>query len=184
MGFHMSNIMNHPLVVHAQACAADAHKDQKRKYDGQPYIVHPQRVAARVAKHGGTPEMVAAALLHDTIEDTWVTYEYLLEEFGPEVADLVQELSDEYTHEAYPELNRAERKRLEARRLATISVKGQSIKYCDLIDNTWDITMQDPGFAKKYLQEKEVILDEMNAGDEELYDLAWWYLERGQEIIA
>jgi (p)ppGpp synthase/HD superfamily hydrolase len=180
----MSNIMNHPLVVHADACAADAHKDQKRKYDGQPYIVHPRRVASRVAKHGGTAAMVAAALLHDTIEDTWVTYEYLLEEFGPEVADLVQELSDRYTHEDFPDSNRASRKALEAMRLSQISNAAQTVKYCDLIDNTWDITMQDPGFAKKYLAEKEVILNGMDAGDEELYKLACWYLERGKEIIA
>jgi len=180
----MADIMNNPLVVHANRIAEKAHEGQKRKYDGQPYIVHPRRVASRVAKYGGTPAMVAAALLHDTIEDTWVTYEYLLEEFDSEVADLVQELSDEFTKENYPELNRAARKAGEALRLGRISPDAQTIKYCDLIDNTWDITMQDPGFAKKYLQEKDIILQDMNAGNEELYDLAWWYLERGREIIA
>ena len=63
------------MVVEAKMFATAAHAaiGQKRKYSGDDYIVHPQRVAAIVEKHGGTDEMIAAAWLHDTVEDTDVT---------------------------------------------------------------------------------------------------------------
>ena len=180
----MSNIFNNPLVVHARRLAEDAHTGQKRKYDGEDYIVHPQRVAQMVADHGGTPTMVAVALLHDTIEDTWVTYEYLVEEFTPELADMVWELSDQYTHEAFPDNNRAERKAMEAQRLGQISVDAQTIKYCDLIDNTRDIVKQDIGFAKTYLKEKRRILALMDAGNIVLYEKAIQHLRDGEIVVA
>ena len=55
------------------ATAAHAAIGQKRKYSGDDYIVHPARVASIVTRHGGTDEMIAAAWLHDTVEDTDVS---------------------------------------------------------------------------------------------------------------
>ncbi len=85
------------LVHKAQVFAIAAHSavGQRRKYTNEPYFVHPAEVARIVAEvPGSTPEMVAAAWLHDTVEDTGVTYNDIHMNFGPEVAVLVGWLTD------------------------------------------------------------------------------------------
>jgi (p)ppGpp synthase/HD superfamily hydrolase len=71
------------------ATTAHASINQRRKYTGEPYIVHPIAVAELVRSVPHTPEMIAAAYLHDVVEDTPVTIEEIREEFGPQVAELV-----------------------------------------------------------------------------------------------
>src|SRR3546814_13925981 len=78
--------------------------------------------------------MLAAALLHDTIEDTSVTQEDINREFGPTIAKLVMELTDQ-CHEG----NRAARKSAEAVRLSSVSRDAQTIKLADFISNTRSI---------------------------------------------
>src|SRR3546814_18148437 len=74
--------------------ATRAHGTQTRKYDGSTYIVHPIAVAEIVKSVPHTAEMVAAAILHDTIEDTAVTALDIKENFGATVATLVIWLTD------------------------------------------------------------------------------------------
>ena len=76
------------------ATAAHASAAQLRKYTMEPYIVHPREVAGIVSQHGGSDAQVAAAWLHDVVEDTGVTIEIIKAEFGEEVADLVGWLTD------------------------------------------------------------------------------------------
>ncbi len=71
---------------------------------------------------------------------------------------------------------------MEAARLAEISAEAQTIKYCDLIDNATSIVKHGRGFAKVYLQEKKVILDLMNKGNQELYHQACSRIEPDQKI--
>lgn len=149
----------------AVAFALQAHAGQKRKYTDDPYINHCIAVAREVERRGGTPEQCAAALLHDTIEDTTVTAGVLAKEFGNEVAGLVFEVTDRYTHAAFPEMNRSKRKKLEAERLGTISYGAKLIKLCDLIDNTASIVRFDPDFAVVYLREKADTLEAMGYGE-------------------
>jgi (p)ppGpp synthase/HD superfamily hydrolase len=78
----------------AFATAAHASIDQRRKYTNEPYIVHPIAVAKLVKTVSHTPEMVAAALLHDVVEDTPITSEEVRAEFGPIVGELVDWLTD------------------------------------------------------------------------------------------
>jgi len=75
-------------VEKAYAVAERVHRGQFRK-NGEPYITHPVAVATILADLGMTPSTLAAALLHDTVEDTPYTYEQLDEEFGREIANLV-----------------------------------------------------------------------------------------------
>lgn len=139
-----------------------AHGNQRRKYTGDLYFTaHCVPVAEAVKEGGGTEDMVIAALLHDTIEDTDVMVEDIRREFGERVARLVLELTDVYTKEAYPDLNRAARKKLEAERMAKVSDEAKLIKLCDMADNTKSITEHDPGFAKVYLKEKAYLLEMM-----------------------
>ena len=141
-------------IEQAVAFATKAHAGQKRKYTGDDYIVHPIAVSELVAHNGGTEDQIVAALLHDTIEDTDVTYEDVYQTFGADVAALVWELTDRFTTEEYPNHNRAQRKVWEAERLAKVSPGAKLIKLCDMIDNTSTIVEHDPGFAKVYLGEK------------------------------
>jgi hypothetical protein len=77
-------------IEHAYAVAAQMHRGQRRK-SGDPYITHPVAVATIVAELGMSPEIICAALLHDTIEDTPYTLAQLREEFGEEIASLVDD---------------------------------------------------------------------------------------------
>lgn len=141
---------------------------QQRKYTGEPYWHHPAAVAELVAQvAGASEEMIAAAYLHDVVEDTSVTLDDIMFEFGVVVSGYVLELTDYYVD---PEMgNRAHRKALERERLTHISPQAQTIKYADLIDNTRSIVVRDPGFAKVYMAEKQALLDVMQAGDIRLY---------------
>ena len=138
--------------------AALKHAGQLRKYTFEPYIVHPTAVARAVAEAGGDEATIAAAYLHDTLEDTDTTYAELVVEFGSEIADLVVELTDHYTSEAFPHLNRAARKALECKRIAGISAKAKMVKKADIDDNIASIMAMDPAFAKVYLPEKAAVL--------------------------
>ena len=139
--------------------AAHAAVNQKRKYTGDDYIVHPIAVSNIVKENGGTEDMIAAALLHDTLEDTNVTKEQIAEEFGWKIFKLVVELTD-VTKPA--DGNRATRKAIEAKRLGMASKEAQMIKLADLIDNTKSIFEHDPKFAKVYRQEKINLLEAMD----------------------
>lgn len=103
--------------------------------------------------------MLCAALLHDTLEDTELTEAAIAQTFGPSVLELVLELTDEYTSENYPGLNREQRKQREAERLARCSLEARVIKLADMEVNTSSIVAHDPGFAKVYLAEKARVLD-------------------------
>ena len=76
------------LIMKAYNLADDKHKEQKRR-SGEPYIVHPLWVAYTLAELGLDESTICAAILHDIVEDTDVTHEYLINEFGEEIANLV-----------------------------------------------------------------------------------------------
>lgn len=141
--------------------AMEAHYGQTRKYDGLPYIVHPIAVMTILREYTEDEDLLIAAVLHDTVEDTAVTLEDIENHFGYRVSDIVYGLTDIYTKEAYPEYNRAQRKRLEALRLGNEVYEVQLIKVCDITHNTSDIVKADPGFAKKYVEEKKFLLEQL-----------------------
>lgn len=76
------------MIQRAYEIASDAHKDQKRK-SGEPYIIHPLCVAIILADLELDKETIVAGLLHDAVEDTWMTVEEVSDRFSPEVALLV-----------------------------------------------------------------------------------------------
>ena len=157
--------------------AKELHDDQKRKYTGEPYVNHTIQVAKIVKNYGGDDNMVYAAVLHDVLEDTPIRELELLDRLlgilntkdSIDVLKLVKELTDVYTKDNYPDVNRKGRKEMEAIRMGRISPKAQTIKYADLLDNGQDIMKNDPKFGRVYLKEKELILKYMNKGNQELY---------------
>ncbi len=144
------------------ATAAHAAVGQVRKYTFEPYIVHPAEVAKIVRDAGGTDTMIAAAWLHDTVEDTGVTIETIRAEFGVEVAELVGWLTDVSRPEHG---NRAHRKALDRAHSAAAPAEAQTVKLADLIANTRSIMEHDAAFAKTYLEEKRLLLAVMTKGD-------------------
>lgn len=85
------------MIRRAAEFAEKVHEGKVRKGTGIPYIVHPFEAAVIVSGMTKDPEVISAALLHDVIEDTGVTYEELKEKFGKRVADLVQAESEDKT---------------------------------------------------------------------------------------
>lgn len=160
--------------------ADKAHGNQQRKYSPERYIVHPVRVMELCRPHTDKLPVLAAALLHDVLEDTPVTKErlreYLLtlmvEEEANETVLLVVELTDIYTKTAHPRWNRKKRKRKEAERIQKTSGDSQTVKYADIIDNCREIVQHDPDFAKVFLRECKNLLTVMQKGNETLYRLA------------
>lgn len=171
--------MSHRIEM-AAAFARAAHQavGQKRKYTGAPYWIHCEAVAKTVTTYAETEDMIVAAWLHDTLEDTQVTMLDLSMVFGPGVLDLVHALTDQFVGEHYG--NRAYRKQLEASRLSLVSPYAQTIKYADLIDNTQSIVEFDPGFARVYLAEMEHLLRVMTQGDPGLRTRALRVLDEGK----
>lgn len=182
------------LIEKAREFAHAAHDSigQVRKYTGEPYWVHTDEVASLVSNvtlgaetpnDESIPEvaenhyriMIAAAHLHDILEDVdKFPYEIVTisKTFGHEVAILVRELTDVFTSEKYPDMNRASRKEMEADRLSTISADAQTIKVADLLSNTKSIVDNDPGFAKTYLKEKEYLLSKLTKANPILLERA------------
>lgn len=126
--------------MQAATFAAEKHKLQKRKDDVQPYINHPLEVANLLVDVGQIhePDIIAAALLHDTVEDCDVSFEELAERFGAPVANYVRELTDDKS------LPKADRKRLQVEHAPHLSHGAKQIKLADKISNVRDMTENPP----------------------------------------
>jgi (p)ppGpp synthase/HD superfamily hydrolase len=157
-----------------------AHGEQTRKYTPDRYIVHPVRVMNICKEYTNDITILAAALLHDVLEDTPVTKteikNFLLKLMdttqAAKTVTLVEELTDVFIKKDYPEWNRRKRKDKEAERLSATSPEAQTIKYADIIDNSVEIVNQDIDFAGVYLHEGRAILKKINKGDQRLYQRA------------
>ena len=155
----------------ARAFATRAHRriDHRRKYTQQPYEVHLAAVARTVTELTGDPEMIAAAWLHDVVEDTPVTLAEVEESFGAAVARLVEELTDV----SRPgDGSRARRKAVDREHLAQASPRAKTVKLADLIDNTSDITAHAPGFARVYVPESLALLAVLQEAHPALFERA------------
>jgi guanosine-3',5'-bis(diphosphate) 3'-pyrophosphohydrolase len=129
------------LLFRALAFAAHKHRDQRRKdAEASPYINHPIALAEVLAGEGGIAdaEVLAAALLHDTIEDTDTSLEELRREFGERIAAMVMEVTDDKA------LPKAERKRLQIVHAAEISPGAKLVKLADKICNLRDVADRPP----------------------------------------
>ena len=134
--------------------AFEAHKDQYRKYTGEPYITHPLFVYGMVRHFNCNRLVQYGAILHDVLEDTDVPYSYLVSELDPTLCNLLRELDD-----SVYEGNRGERHSC----ILDSWIKGKSyeakiIRLADTIHNMGTIVLFDRSFAPIYLQEKLDIL--------------------------
>jgi guanosine-3',5'-bis(diphosphate) 3'-pyrophosphohydrolase len=129
------------LLLKALAFAAHKHRDQRRKDpEASPYINHPIALADVLVNEGGVSdvEVLCAALLHDTVEDTATTPKELEEAFGPRIARIVAEVTDDKA------LSKAERKRLQIEHAARLSREAKLVKLADKICNLRDVAERPP----------------------------------------
>jgi GTP diphosphokinase / guanosine-3',5'-bis(diphosphate) 3'-diphosphatase len=166
------------LVIRAAAFAAEKHRDQRRKDENaSPYINHPIALASVLSSEAGISDVtiLAAALLHDTIEDTETSPEELRSRFGADVASVVQEVTDDRN------LPAAERKRLQIEHAAHISDRAKQVKLADKISNLRDINSSPPhGWSidrkRQYFDWAKQVVDRLrgvNATLEHLFDEAY-----------
>lgn len=152
------------------AFCVKCHLNQRRD-DGEPYYLHPIRVAAYAEVYiAGVDEHLVRniALLHDVMEDCDVSYEDIESRFGKFVADHVLELTNVYTKAKYPHLSRKERKKLEHDRLASCSNLTRQIKLIDRLDN---INTGKISSNLNYLGESEDLLNKLGNSNPELKQL-------------
>jgi guanosine-3',5'-bis(diphosphate) 3'-pyrophosphohydrolase len=176
------------LLRKAIKIAKKAHLGQFRKYGHfyVPYVQHPLRVMARVALRGGVNENVlAAAILHDVLEDSSIKYDGLLRRGIPRpVVRLVVELTNPSKGMKAP---RATRKRIDREHLAKVSVQAKIIKLADRIDNVRESiddgeTPRD--WLKTYLRESELLLEVLRGTDASLESELLAELRRGKKLCA
>ena len=145
------------MIIHeAFEFACEAHKDQVRKYDNTPYIRHPLAVMGIMTLVTNDPLILAAALLHDVVEDCEdVTLEILHERFGEIVASCVFYCTEKSKK---TDGNRSVRKEIDRRHYSAGTEHSQNIKLADMIDNIPGIVFNDPIFGKSYVYEKMQLL--------------------------
>jgi hypothetical protein len=159
----MEPVMN-DLISQAKTFATQAHRriHQVRKYTGKPYDVHLKKVAEIVREVVQDPVVIAAAWLHDVVEDTPATLDEVERIFGHSVAELVEQLTD---ISLPSDGNRDRRVALNREHTARASFNAKTVKLADLIDNCRDICKHDPRFAPTFLTEMAVLLEVLKEGD-------------------
>ena len=137
------------LLLKALAFAAHKHRDQRRKdRAGSPYINHPIALANVLVKEGGIfdTDVLCAALLHDTVEDTATTRKELRRSFGSKIAKIVAEVTDN------KRLTKEMRKSLQVKHASGISREAKLVKLADKICNIRDVAKRPPAHWDKRRQ--------------------------------
>jgi (p)ppGpp synthase/HD superfamily hydrolase len=167
------------LINDALMLAIKAHGTQRRKYTGEPYVIHPIGVSKIVETVKHTPEMVAAALLHDVVEDTPVTLKEIRDQFGPLVAEYVHYATNVSEKN---DGNRTFRKKMDADHFAMGPAESQTIKIADLIHNSDTIIEHDQKFFHStYKYEKKYMLEVLTKADPILVEQAQTILQNAWE---
>jgi guanosine-3',5'-bis(diphosphate) 3'-pyrophosphohydrolase len=156
-------------LISAVAFAARKHKNQKRKDEVEPYINHPLEVAEILVKIGGVKDenILIAAILHDTIEDTDTTEEEIRRLFGQKVCDYVKEVTDDKG------LPKELRKKLQIEKASKLSVGAKQIKIADKTSNLCAIIESPPKnwtleTKIEYVNWAKQVVDEMRGVNESL----------------
>ena len=158
------------LILRAVAFAAHKHRDQRRKdKDASPYINHPIQLATVLGDEGGVrdPKGIAAALLHDTLEDTETTWQEVRGAFGEDIADVVLEVTDTKW------VKKALRKRLQVARARHSSEHAKLVKLADKICNLRDMAAHPPAGwplerKRQYFDWAKEVVDQLRGTHPEL----------------
>jgi len=167
------------LISRAVQFADQAHDGQVRKFSGVPYIAHPMEVMQIVRGVCSDDDVLAAAVLHDVIEDCKVTYTDLVIEFNERVARLVYQVTNAADKSDGDRMSRAYINRTI---LSNASAEAQTIKLADIISNLGTIELAfecDPVWAAMYLEEKIDTINVLTRGNIQLIKRARSLAARG-----
>lgn len=178
--------MNQTIILKAAHFAAQKHSNQRRKNkEASPYINHPLQVAIFISEIGRIqdPEIIAAAILHDTIEDTNTTPEELEQLFGQKIKNIVEAVTDNKS------LPKEERKKLQIEHASKLSKDATLVKLGDKISNVLDVTNNPPEDwnlerRKKYFDWAEAVIQncpKTNQALEEYFEKA---IEAGRKKLS
>jgi (p)ppGpp synthase/HD superfamily hydrolase len=157
------------LPARAEALARRAHAGQLRDDSQDPYVVHPARVAARLAaRFPADPALTAAAWCHDVLEDCpQITRDELFAAIGDEAFAIVSEVTN--PSKQHPELPRAERKAMDRAHIAVISRRARCLKLADRADNLRDgCACPDKDWLATYVHESRLLAQVLRGTDPEL----------------
>ena len=158
------------LIAEAKEFAVSHQRNRLWSYTGEPISVHLEAVARLVGSvPGATPEMVAAAWLHDVVDDQEVHLGQIREAFGDQVAGLVGELTDPASLEEGDRHRHAEINRLHA---AMASREAHTVNLADLVDSVRAMLEYHPNGSTTYMDEARELLLAIK-GDPGLWELAW-----------
>jgi GTP diphosphokinase / guanosine-3',5'-bis(diphosphate) 3'-diphosphatase len=153
------------LLLRAIAFAAEKHRLQRRKdAEASPYINHPIALADLLANEAEVvrADVLAAAILHDTVEDTETTLSELTVHFGADISGIVAEVTDDKS------LPKAERKRLQIEHAPAASPEAQLVKLADKICNLRDLQLRPPASwsierKREYFDWSKAVVDGIRA---------------------
>ncbi len=170
----MNNPLETTLFDEAAKFAIEAHSGTERRGKAYPYIIHPMEAASIVASITNDQEMLAAAILHDTVEDTDVTLEQIRDRFGDRVASLVQ-------HETAPieeTMSWRAKKTIQVEQLANASYDSKVVALGDKLSNM-------RGIAMDYRQKGDSTWSLFHAPDGKK-DVEWYYraLAKAMSILS
>lgn len=164
--------MKRYLSEAARLFAMEAHKGQRRKYTGEQYIMHCGEVASRVRAAGLSEEAIAAAWLHDVVEDCGIELSEVEQEFGEYVGRLVALMTDIPYMEGGP--NRAERKAMTRQRFlmaeGQLAIDSHTIKLADCLSNAPSIKDYDRNFWIVFRREVGELINVLTLGEPSLMD--------------
>ena len=174
-----------PKIIAAIRFAADKHRDQRRKdKSATPYINHPIEVAELLVNEGHIDDesVIIAAILHDTVEDTETSLVEISNLFGPEIASIVGEVTDDKL------LSKEDRKRKQVESASVASDAAKLVKLCDKICNIRDMQNHPPADWSierrfEYFQWAKSVVDELRGINKSLEDLFDMYYQQGPDQI-
>ncbi len=158
--------LNTELLDRAIVFAVQAHAGTERRGKGYPYIIHPLEAMEIVATMTTDQELLAAAALHDTVEDTDVTVEQIRAEFGERIASLVADESEERLEGVSEEESWFDRKQAAVAHLATASHDAKIIALGDKLSNMRAI-------ARDYVVQKNSLWNLFHVKDRKYHE--WHY---------
>lgn len=177
--------MESSTIIEAVHFAAQKHTGQKRKgAQGEPYINHPIHVAQILHSIGGVsnPDILSAAILHDTLEDTDTSESELEEKFGKTILELVKEVTDDKS------LAKQKRKQLQIEHAPHLSEGATLIKIADKISNITDITTSPPKDwdttrKQDYLNWGQAVVEKCKEVNRPLLDHFYSILEKAKTVL-
>jgi (p)ppGpp synthase/HD superfamily hydrolase len=177
--------MTSSRFISACSFAVLRHKDQKRKAANRttiPYVVHPLAVAQILCEIGINDEdVLIAAVLHDTLEDTKTTPEELRFKFGDRVLGIVQECTDD------PTLDREAQRLMQVKSAPHKSYPAKLVKCADKTDNMRDLVRCPPGWEtwkiRKYAEQGRAVVQALNSANELPQALISAFWNASQEVF-